>query len=296
MSCVLQCGRFELSLDRPRVMGILNLTPDSFSDGGRWNAPDAALAHAHRMIEDGADLLDLGAESTRPGAPLVPADIELERLLPVVRGLSGCGVPLSVDTRKPVVMRAVLEAGVDLINDVEGFASDDSIAAVAGSHAGLCVMHMQGEPQSMQAAPVYQDVVDEVSAFLRQRVERLERAGVARRRIALDPGIGFGKTLGHNLSLLARLDEVSLEGCAMLVGVSRKSMIGALTGRGVEERLAGSLAAALAAVEAGARIIRVHDVAATRDALRVWQAIDAERRHPSGSRTTAVGQLPAVGR
>lgn len=268
------CGRFELSLERPLVMAIVNLTPDSFSDGGRHLDPKAAIEGALAMIEQGADLLDLGAESTRPGALTVDPAEELSRLLPVIEGLRDCGVPLSIDTRKPEVMRGVLEAGVDMINDITGFTTPGALQAVAGSRCGLCVMHMQGEPGTMQRAPVYDDVVAEVEAFLGERVAALQAVGVEPARIVLDPGIGFGKTLDHNLQLLEALDELGAFGLPLLVGVSRKSLIGALTGRPVEGRLAGSLAAALAAVARGARIVRVHDVAETRDVLKVWQAIE----------------------
>lgn len=277
MSVALQCGRFELSLERPLVMGILNLTPDSFSDGGRWQSPSAAIDHALAMIDDGADILDLGAESTRPGAAPVPADQELQRLEPVLRALSGAGVPLSVDTRKPEVMRAVLDLGADMINDVEGFGSPAAIEAVRGFNAACCVMHMQGDPLTMQDAPVYPDVVLAVRNCLAERVFALQTAGIDRSRIVIDPGIGFGKTLAHNLSLIARLPELIIEDCPVLVGLSRKSMIGALTGRPVDGRLAGSLAGMLAAVAAGARIVRVHDVAQTRDALQVWSAVQSAR-------------------
>jgi dihydropteroate synthase len=270
----LQCGRFELSLDRPLLMAIVNLTPDSFSDGGRHLDPKAAIDAALAMVEQGADILDLGAESTRPGAAAVsPAD-EIRRLLPVIEGLSACGVPLSIDTRKPEVMREVLAAGADMINDIAGFSTPAAVEAVAASRCGLCVMHMQGEPGTMQQAPAYDDVVTEVLDWLRERVVALGAAGVEATRIVLDPGIGFGKTTEHNLQLLEALDEFAVFGLPLLVGVSRKSLIGALTGRPVERRLAGSVAAALAAVARGAKIVRVHDVPETRDALRVWQAIE----------------------
>jgi dihydropteroate synthase len=273
----LRCGRFELTLDGARIMGVLNLTPDSFSDGGRFLEPEDAIARAHRMIEEGADLLDLGAESTRPGAPPVEAATELARLRPVLRALADCGVPLSVDTRKPEVMRAVLDEGADLINDVGGFADPQAVEAVRGHAAACCAMHMRGDPLTMQHGPVYRDVVGEVRSWLAERVTALQHAGIDRARIVVDPGIGFGKTLEHNLALLARLPELAADGVSVLVGVSRKSMIGALTGRGVDGRLPGSLAAMLAAVAGGARIVRVHDVAATRDALAVWSAIEAAR-------------------
>lgn len=271
---VLQCGRFELSLDRPLLMGIVNLTPDSFSDGGRHLDPRAAIDAGLAMVEQGADILDLGAESTRPGAATVEPAEEIRRLLPVIEGLSACGVPLSVDTRKPEVMREVLAAGADMINDIAGFATPAAIEAVAASRCGLCVMHMQGEPGTMQQAPAYEDVVAEVQDWLRERVVALGAAGVEATRIVLDPGIGFGKTVDHNLQLLEALDEFAVFGMPLLVGVSRKSLIGALTGRPIDGRLAGSLAAALAAVARGAKIVRVHDVPETRDALRVWQAIE----------------------
>lgn len=271
---VLQCGRFELSLDRPLLMGIVNLTPDSFSDGGRHLDPRAAIDAGLAMVEQGADILDLGAESTRPGAATVEPAEEIRRLLPVIEGLAACGVPLSVDTRKPEVMREVLAAGADMINDIAGFATPAAIEAVAASRCGLCVMHMQGEPGTMQQAPAYEDVVAEVQDWLRERVVALGAAGVEATRIVLDPGIGFGKTVDHNLQLLEALDEFAVFGMPLLVGVSRKSLIGALTGRPVDGRLAGSLAAALAAVARGAKIVRVHDVPETRDALRVWQAIE----------------------
>ena len=276
----LRCGRFELPLDRVRVMGILNVTPDSFSDGGRWFDPAVAIEHGLRMVEEGADLLDIGAESTRPGAPRVPADEELRRLMPVLEALRGCGRPLSVDTRKPEVMRAVLEAGADLINDVAGFTEPGAIDAVRGARAGCCVMHMRGDPLTMQQAPVYRDVVREVADWLAARTAALQHAGVDRSRIVVDPGIGFGKTVEHNCALIARLPELMAVGVPVMVGASRKSMIGAITGRAVDDRLAGSLAAMLAGVAAGARLVRVHDVAATRDALAVWGAIDAARMGP----------------
>ena len=271
---VLQCGRFEFPLDRPLVMGVLNLTPDSFSDRARLTDPQAAIDAALALVESGADILDLGGESTRPGAGSVDASVELGRLLPVVEALLDCGRALSVDTRKPEVMREVLAAGVDMINDIGGFAAAGAIDAIVDSPCGLCVMHMQGEPATMQLAPVYEDVVSEVEGFLQARVRALRERGVASSRIVIDPGIGFGKTLQHNLQLLEALDELLALGQPVLVGVSRKSLIGELTGRSAQARLAGSLAGALAAVSRGARIVRVHDVAETRDALRVWQAID----------------------
>ncbi len=267
------CGRYRFSLERPLLMGVVNLTEDSFSDGGRLLDPVRALAHASELVNAGADIIDLGAESTRPGATPVPAELEIARLLPVLTALRDCGAALSVDTRKSAVMSAALAEGADMINDVNGFRDAGAIEVMRGADAGLCVMHMQGTPEIMQAAPSYRDAVDEVAQFLRARAEALEQAGVARERIVLDPGIGFGKTLAHNLQLLDRLAAIVAIGLPVLVGVSRKSMIGTITGRDVDQRLAGSIAAMLFAVARGAAIVRVHDVAESRDALLVWQAI-----------------------
>lgn len=269
----LQCGRFELPLDRPRVMGIVNVTPDSFSDGGRFAAVDDAIAHARSLICEGADILDIGGESTRPGAEPVDAEDEWRRIAPVLEALAESGVPLSVDTRHAAVMRKALDLGADMINDVHGFLGDGAVDAVAASSAALCVMHMRGDPRTMQSAPVYADVVDEVLGFLRNRVRVLRDARVAAARLLVDPGIGFGKTLHDNLALLAASARFARL-APVLVGVSRKSMIGQLTGRSMHDRLAGSVAGALAAVAHGASLVRVHDVAATRDALAVWSAID----------------------
>ncbi len=254
-------------------MGVLNLTPDSFSGGARLTDPQAAISAARAMVDSGADILDLGGESTRPGADTVDASEELRRLLPVLEALADCGRPLSVDTRKPEVMREALAAGADMINDIGGFTAPGSIDAIAEARCGLCVVHMQGEPATMQLAPAYQDVVAEVEDFLRERVDALLARGIQAARIVVDPGIGFGKTLEHNLQLLEALDELLGLGQPILVGLSRKSMIGKLTGQPLGQRLAGSLAAALAAAARGAGIVRVHDVAETRDALRVWSAI-----------------------
>jgi dihydropteroate synthase len=276
----LQCGRYRLPIAgddfRPLVMGILNVTPDSFSDGGRFNALELAISHAEQMIADGVDIIDIGGESTRPGAPPVSVDEELDRVMPVIYALRDCGKPLSVDTRRAVVMREALAAGADMINDVEGFRDPASLAAVSEGDCAICIMHMQGQPQSMQQAPHYEDVLAEVSGFLRTRAADAVAAGVARERICIDPGYGFGKTAAHNLTLLARQDELQSEvGLPLLAGLSRKSTIGQITGRPVEQRMAGSLGAALVAAERGARIIRVHDVAETVDALKIW---DAARR------------------
>ena len=267
------CGRYRWTLDRPLVMGVVNLTADSFSDGGRLLDPARAVAHARELVAAGADIIDLGAESTRPGAAEVAASVELGRLLPVLDALRDCGAALSVDTRKTVVMKEVLAAGADMINDVNGFRDEGAVAAVQAGEAGLCVMHMQGTPETMQAAPSYREPVGEVAQFLRERAAVLTQAGVAPERIVLDPGIGFGKTVAHNLQLLARLDEIAALGMPVLIGVSRKSLIGQITGRGVDQRLSGSIAAMLFAVARGASMVRVHDVAASRDALLVWQAI-----------------------
>ena len=269
----LRCGRFVLDLDRPLVMGVVNVTPDSFSDGGRYATHEAAVRHAHRLIEEGADLLDIGGESTRPGAAELPADEEIRRIVPVLDALRDCGLPLSVDTRRAETMRVALEHGADLVNDIGALRAPGAIDAVRGSDCAVCLMHMQGEPGTMQQQPKYGDVVGEVEDFLAGRVAAAVENGIARERIVVDPGIGFGKTLRHNLQLLAALDELAAL-APVLVGVSRKSMIGSLTGRDVDHRLAGSLSAMLAAAMRGARILRVHDVAESRDALRVWQAID----------------------
>jgi dihydropteroate synthase len=270
----LQCGRFGYDLaKRPLVMGILNVTPDSFSDGGRHHALEFAVEGAEQMIKDGVDIIDIGGESTRPGSPSVPVEEELRRVMPVIYALRELGYPLSIDTCKPEVMREALIAGADMINDINGFLAPGAIEAVKDSDCGLCVMHMQGTPQDMQAHPGYADVVDEVTAFLRARVEALLAAGVVRERITIDPGFGFGKTVEHNYALLRNISWMQNElGLPVLAGLSRKSMIGAVTGRPVEQRLAGSLGGALAAVAQGARIVRVHDVAETVDALKVWQA------------------------
>lgn len=270
----LQCGRFGFNLaQRPLVMGILNVTPDSFSDGGRFQSLEFAMERAEQMIKDGVDIIDIGGESTRPGSPSVPLAQELDRVMPVIYGLRELGVPLSIDTCKPEVMREAIIAGADMINDINGFRAPGAIDAVKDSDCGLCVMHMQGTPQDMQASPDYGDVVGEVIAFLRERAEALSQAGVARERVTIDPGFGFGKTVEHNVALLRSIALMQRElGLPVLAGLSRKSMIGALTGRALEQRLAGSLGGALAAVAQGARIVRVHDVAETVDALKVWNA------------------------
>ncbi len=269
-----QTSRYRIDLSRPRVMGIVNVTPDSFSDGGQFLAPAAAVAHAERLLRDGADILDIGAESTRPGARSPDTAEELARLLPVLQPVLALGVPVSVDTSNPAVMRAVLDAGADIVNDVRALARPGALEAVAAHpSAGLCLMHLRGEPATMQAqVPDYPDVVAEVRDFLRARMDAARAAGIAEARIVLDPGIGFAKTPAHNLALLRRQRELAVLGRPLLAGWSRKSTLGVLTGRPAAERVAASVAAAVLSVHEGARIVRVHDVAETVDALKVWQA------------------------
>ncbi|MHB1870093.1 MAG: dihydropteroate synthase [Steroidobacteraceae bacterium] len=274
MSAQLRCGERTLALDSPVVMGVLNLTPDSFSDGGRYLDPDHALARALEIEAEGGALIDLGGESTRPGAAPVSAAEELRRLLPVLERLRPrASAVLSVDTSKPEVIRAAAAAGADLINDVYALRAPGALAAAAESGCAVCLMHMQGEPRTMQHAPHYEDVVREVRAFLGERVRVCRAAGIPDERIVLDPGFGFGKTLEHNLTLLRHLRGVRIEGLPLLAGLSRKSMIGALTGKLAGERIHGSVAAALIAAQNGADILRVHDVAATVDALRVLRVV-----------------------
>jgi dihydropteroate synthase len=258
-------------------MGIVNVTPDSFSDGGRLDDAQAAIAHALRLQEEGADILDVGGESTRPGAVPVPADEEIRRVLPVIEALARRGCMVSVDTMKPDVMRAALDAGAAMVNDVMALRAPGALEVVAASGAAVCLMHMQGEPQRMQQAPSYTDVVADVKRFLQDRVAACEAAGIGRERLLIDPGFGFGKTLEHNLSLLKHLDRMAELGLPVLVGLSRKSMLGALTGRGVDAREFASVAAHLAAVARGARLLRVHNVAAMRDALAVWNAVEEQQ-------------------
>lgn len=277
MQQYLQCGRYRLPLDRqrfmPLVMGVLNVTPDSFSDGGRFHSLESALSHAEQMIAEGVDIIDVGGESSRPGAPPLPLEEELQRVMPVLYALRDCGKPLSIDTCKPQVMREAIAAGADMINDISGFRAEGAVSAIKDSDCGLIIMHMQSDPQTMQVKPAYQDVVAEVTAFLGKRIEQLEEAGIGRSRLCIDPGFGFGKTLAHNLELLKNIGRMQgALNLPLLAGMSRKSMIGSITGRQVEDRLAGSLSAALAAVAQGAHILRVHDVAETVDALKVWQA------------------------
>lgn len=268
----LHCGSFKLDLSRTLVMGIVNITPDSFYDGGHHSQRDAALVHAHQLIQEGADLLDIGGESTRPGALSISAQEELDRIMPVIEGLHGAPVPLSVDTYKTEVMRSALAAGASMINDINALQQPDALAVVAASDAAVCLMHKQGPPQTMQQ-PHYQDVVAEVLQFLRSRILSAQKAGIVRERIMVDPGFGFDKTLANNLALLRHLDEFSVLGVPLLAGISRKSMLGTITGQDVEHRVHASVAAALLAVMRGACMVRVHDVRATVDALKIWNAV-----------------------
>ncbi|HTV85981.1 MAG TPA: dihydropteroate synthase [Dyella sp.] len=274
---VLDCNGRALTLDRPRVVGIVNVTPDSFSDGGQFADLDAAVAHGVRLVEEGADMLDIGGESTRPGAADVSVEDELRRVLPVIEQLAArISLPIAIDTSKPEVMRAAVAAGAGMINDVYALRRDGALDAAADLRVPVCLMHMQGEPRSMQDAPHYEDVVGEVHRFLTDRLFACELAGIDRRKVVVDPGFGFGKDLEHNLALLRRLERFADLGSGVYVGLSRKSMIGTLTGRKEPaERAAGSVAAALIAVQRGARMVRVHDVAATVDALKVWHAVQA---------------------
>jgi len=270
---MLSCGKFHFDLARPLVMGIVNVTPDSFSDGGLHASTADAIAHARQLVSDGADILDVGGESTRPGAATVSTQEELDRVLPVIEGLRDISVPISIDTWKPEVMLAALVAGASIVNDINALQEEGALAAVVGSGAAVCLMHKQGVPQTMQQQPHYTDVIAEVSAFLRDRISVAEAAGIARDRIVIDPGFGFGKTLAHNLALLSELETVCALGVPVLAGLSRKSMLGAITGRDVNERLAASVAAALLAVQRGAAIVRVHDVRETVDAIRILNAV-----------------------
>lgn len=268
----LQCGGFSLSLKRPLLMGIVNITPDSFSDGGRFFARGDAIAMAMKLVEEGADIIDLGGESSRPGAAPVSAAEELARLVPVLRAMRDVPVPVSVDTVKPEVMRVVLDEGAAMINDICALSAPGTLEVVAASNCAVCLMHMQGEPRTMQSSPQYDEVTADIKAYLAKRVDAAVHAGVARERIVIDPGFGFGKTVQHNLDLLRGLDEICALDLPVLAGWSRKSSLGKITGRKAEGRLAGSLAAALLALQRGAHILRVHDVAATRDVVAVFCA------------------------
>ncbi|QWE07713.1 dihydropteroate synthase [Polynucleobacter sp. JS-JIR-5-A7] len=275
-----RCGRFLFNFHqrkRPLVMGILNTTPDSFSDGGKFRTAKDALAQAELMITNGVDLIDIGGESTRPGAEPVSLQEELDRVLPVIEGLKDCGVPLSIDTYKAETMRQALKAGVDCVNDIWALRQEGAIDAVLEhANCGMVLMHMQRDPLTMQFNPEYQDVIAEVKQFLQERAELLQANGVERNRIAIDPGFGFGKSLEHNLHMLSQFQVFSTLGYPVLAGISRKSMIGKITGKDANDRVAPSIAAAITAADRGANIIRVHDVAETVDALKLWEAINTQ--------------------
>lgn len=274
-----RCGRFLFDLTnrkRPIVMGILNATPDSFSDGGRFRSAADAISLAESMIASGVDLIDIGGESTRPGAIPVSLQEELDRVMPVIEGLKNCGVPLSIDTYKAETMLQALEAGVDCVNDIWALRQQGALDAVLkSSNCGIVLMHMQRDPLTMQFNPEYQNVVSEVMEFLSERANLLLSKGVEQNRIALDPGFGFGKSLVHNLEMLAKFDRFSELGYPVLAGISRKSMLGKITGKEVDQRLSPSIAAAILAADRGAKIIRVHDVPDTVDALKLWEVVNA---------------------
>lgn len=270
---MLVCGRFNLPLHRPLIMGIVNVTPDSFSDGGRHGSAAVGIEHAFRLLEEGADILDIGGESSRPGAQPVGIDEELRRVLPLIEALQGGNVPVSVDTCKTEVMRAAIAAGADMINDIHALQGEGALEAVVGSNVAACLMHKQGTPQTMQLAPRYGDVVADVMAFLAARMAAAQAAGISRERLVVDPGFGFGKSLEHNLTLLRQLDRFQALGVPLLAGLSRKSMLGQITGLDVDARLIPSIAAAVIAAIKGAKIIRVHDVKASKEALQIVNAI-----------------------
>lgn len=271
-----QCGRQRFALDRPLVMGIVNVTADSFSDGGVFLDPHHAIDHALALQAAGADILDIGGESTRPGAQPVSAQQELDRILPVLEGLRGVAAALSVDTMKPEVMRQALAGGADMINDVNALRAEGALDAVKNSQCGLCLMHMQGEPRTMQAAPQYEDVVTEVAHFLEERLQAARDTGIDAARLMLDPGFGFGKTLDHNVALFQALPAFTAL-APVLVGLSRKSMLGQITGRGVGDRQAASVVSAVLAAQRGAKVLRVHDVAETVDALKIWKMLGEQQ-------------------
>lgn len=275
---IFNSGRFQLDLSKPRVMGIVNVTPDSFSDGGKFNTTEKAIAHALQLVEEGADILDIGGESTRPDATPVPLDEELKRVIPVIEGLRDVGVPLSIDTYKPQVMQAAITAGADIVNDVCALREPQALEIVATSQAGVCLMHMQGRPQTMQADPQYDDVVSEVRDFLKDRLDAAVQAGIDRSRIVLDPGFGFGKRTAHNLTLLNHLNDIQALGLPLLIGLSRKSVLGQVVGSSVDERIHASIAASVVSVMKGANIVRVHDVKPTIDALKIVQAVMNEKQ------------------
>ena len=261
-------------MTHPLVMGIVNVTPDSFSDGGRHLLSEAAIAHAQQLIAEGADILDIGGESTRPGALTISIQEELDRVMPVIEGLRGVGVPLSIDTCKAEVMGTALASGVSMVNDINALQHAEALSMVVASNSAVCLMHKQGQPKSMQVEPRYTDVVQEVFDFLHDRIAAVIQAGVQPNRIVIDPGFGFGKSLEHNLAILKNFNKFNELGCFLLAGLSRKSMLGLITGQSVDDRMAASVAAALIAVQRGAHIVRVHDVRATCDALKVWQAVN----------------------
>jgi dihydropteroate synthase len=268
------CGKYQLNLNRPHVMGIVNVTPDSFSDGGKYSSTDLAVEHGLALIAEGADILDIGGESTRPGAPPVSLDEELRRVMPVIEALAAVStVPLSIDTYKPEVMRSAIAAGIDIVNDVRALQEDGAVEIVANSDVGICLMHMQGMPQTMQLAPSYQDVVSEVVQFLKDRMYVVTSAGIAIDRIVLDPGFGFGKTTAHNIALIQHLTEIDAIGRPLLVGLSRKSVLGKIAGGDEQQRLHAGLAASVISAMKGAKIVRVHDVKATVDALKIVTAV-----------------------
>jgi dihydropteroate synthase len=271
---IFSCGNFQLDLSRPHVMGIVNVTPDSFSDGGKHNSVDQAVEHALKLVEEGADILDIGGESTRPGAVPVSLEDELQRVIPVIGQLAPqAGVPISIDTYKPDVMHAAIEAGASIVNDIYALQQPGALEAVANSRAGVCLMHMQGTPQTMQLDPQYTDVVSEVRDFLQARMQSAMNAGIARERIVLDPGFGFGKRTEHNIALLQALPSLAELNRLLLVGLSRKSVLGHLTGGNVDTRLHASIAASVISAMKGAKILRVHDVKATADALKIVAAV-----------------------
>ena len=283
----LDCAGRPLRLDQPRIAAIVNVTPDSFSDGGRFANPQQAIDHGVRLVEEGADMIDVGGESTRPGADEISADEEIARIVPVIEGLvARISIPIAIDTSKPEVMRAAVAAGAGLINDVYALRREGALDAAAAAKVPVCLMHMQGEPRTMQANPHYDDVVSDVRRFLAERIFACEMSGIDKKRIVVDPGFGFGKTLEDNLALLRALDQFAALGVPLLVGLSRKGMIGTLTGRDVGQRAAGSAAAAMIAVQKGAAIVRVHDVAETRDALAVWRGVS------TGAKPASKAQKP----
>ena len=288
----LDCGGRSLSLDRPRIVGIVNVTPDSFSDGGQFEQVEAAVEHGLQLVADGADALDVGGESTRPGANDVDVKEELRRVIPVIARLAELtAVPIWIDTSKPEVMRAAVAAGAGLINDVFALRREGALDAAAELGVPVCLMHMQGEPRGMQVDPNYDDVVAEVHRFFAERMFACEMSGISKQRLLIDPGFGFGKTLQHNLRLLAELGRFTGLGVPVLAGLSRKAMIGTLTGRALDDRAVGSAAAAMIAAQNGALLLRVHDVAATRDALAVWEGV-RELQRPLAAVAKAAPRWP----